>query len=489
MIRPWWKTKEHVSGPLDERMARVKEMTLSMARELKLEPLSREMTALFFELELKMDPPKDLTNRIFIDSVDQHVKVMNLSGMRGRISLDFLDELESKHLVALFMDGNRGAYIPDLGPLARCSNLRVLSLSHAELRDQDFTPLSRCRQLERLDLISSGLRALDIRPLSHCEQLRTLSLSFNKLDHHPDLTPLQRCKKLQELHMSYLSYHVFYIDLTPVGQLPELRVLDLCENRIPELDLTPLQHCQNLQILDLNHNNFSSIDLEPLRYCQNLQQLNLSCNDNRGLNYINLEPLGDCRQLRVLDLTFINLHSIDLSPLRNCPFLEILRIGTDLLFKSEIPIDLTPLQHCQRLRELDIISRSTHQLDFLPLANHPFLEKVQSWCSLWEIDLEPLATCPRLRELCLRNNNLKKIDLEPFGRPLEEKEGTLREEMPSRMLEHIDLTVNVFLKEVDVTPLLEIPTMKELLLSRGTKAVVKGASVSVENIPFVRYYP
>ncbi|MHA2024207.1 MAG: leucine-rich repeat domain-containing protein, partial [Candidatus Thorarchaeota archaeon] len=98
--------------------------------------------------------------------------------------------------------------------------------------------------LDLRDMVS-----VDLLPLIWCENLEALYLRNNVLS-DIDLTPLEKCGK-------------------------NLKVINLCHNRIQEIDMEALGSCPNLLEVKLNDNRLKRIDLSPLFQCANLAELGL----------------------------------------------------------------------------------------------------------------------------------------------------------------------------------------------------------------------
>jgi hypothetical protein len=63
------------------------------------------------------------------------------------------------------------------------------------------------------------------------------------------------------------------VELEPLRDCANLRILLLAENRLKVVDLEPLRDCHRLHTLDLARNKLKVVDLEPLRHSQSLEEL------------------------------------------------------------------------------------------------------------------------------------------------------------------------------------------------------------------------
>jgi len=117
-----------------------------------------------------------------------------------------------------------------------------------------------------------------------------------------------------------LKFHeVTSMDLSEVGNLPQLQRIDIGDNRIESIDLEPLTECKDLRYLDISENRLTHVDLSPLSNCKYLERLDISHNEIKKLD---LSPLIKCSNLTELYLQFNNMRSLDVTPLLMCPKLK-----------------------------------------------------------------------------------------------------------------------------------------------------------------------
>lgn len=123
---------------------------------------------------------------------------------------------------------------------------------------------------EEIDLSKQKLTWIELSPLSQFKELKVLSLWDNELE-NVDLSPLSNCLNLDTilLHQNGLES----IDLAPLGNCSKLRTLRLWANKIHNLDLLPLCRNHELQELLLQQNRIRGLDVTPL--CMNTSLLTL----------------------------------------------------------------------------------------------------------------------------------------------------------------------------------------------------------------------
>ena len=138
--------------------------------------------------------------------------------------------------------------ISDVTPLGGLKNLTSLSLRSCNI--SDLTPLAGLYDLVNLDLYYNNIS--DVSPLAELTNLKTLdlrgSLASDK-NRIADITPLRGLVNLETLQLGGLPYGG---DLTPLGGLFKLKVLDFSDNEIT--DLTPLAGLRDLRCLRLEGN-------------------------------------------------------------------------------------------------------------------------------------------------------------------------------------------------------------------------------------------
>ncbi len=139
-----------------------------------------------------------------------------------------------------------------------------------------------------LILSKMNLKSIDLTQLANCPNLKILDLKNNKLE-SIDLSPLTNCTKLVDI---YLRVNMLSsIDLSPLQNKKELDYLGLSSNRLTSIDLTPLQSCDKFRSLSLRKNELTSLDLSPLQSLQNLRVLYLNKNRFTSLDLSPIEHI------------------------------------------------------------------------------------------------------------------------------------------------------------------------------------------------------
>jgi len=235
------------------------------------------------------------------------------------------------------------------------------------------------------------------------------------------------------------------IDLTPLSKHPALTKFDL-DVAIRNLNLKPIAECPNLHsiLLASPHVDLedlirtTSIENIALREVRKLRLAGLSSlrrlyiGGDHGFNVLwgqgmFTPPKGGLGNIGYREQRYYNVHNprvlsnLDLKPLSKCPSLEhLVIVGTDIE-----ELDLKPLRKCQNLEVLCLEGNRFTQLDLTPLSDCTNLTTLyldQNYLS--SIDLSPLESCHYLRKINLKQwipkRSFDALDLTPLRKlPLE----------------------------------------------------------------------
>ena len=260
---------------------------------------------------------------------------------------------------------------------------------------------------------------LDLEPLRKCKQLRVLSLTdlgFENLD----LSPLEDCLNLHTITISNtINPYVIVLDKKDKPNYQRLFI-----GHIKHIDLTPLANLKNLRVLKLHGLQTGTIDLNPLKHCPCFEEIEISgsvmLNKEGVIKNLDLVPLSECNNLQVIKLSLLDTKSINLQPLRKCIKLREITIeGYPSSYRVEFegynkrvfnPED--DEEYDSIYRELDLGRAAEIDLSFFTCF--PYLEKLNlNNYNLNEIDFTLLSNCRHLSELYLIGNGSYTIDLTP----------------------------------------------------------------------------
>ncbi len=172
--------------------------------------------------------------------------------------------------------------IESLEGIEHLPNLRRLNLGGNRISDlRPLTMLSRLAALDLRDNYISDLEAVHLGSLGELRELSELRLRNNRDSAHPE----------EPDNFERIS------DITPIGRLSALEILDLRNNHVEEL--SPLGELEALRYLDLRGNRLTEDAVQFLGSLRRLEHLNVRDNDLR-----NISSLSSLEQLE-----YLNLHS------------------------------------------------------------------------------------------------------------------------------------------------------------------------------------
>ncbi len=289
--------------------------------------------------------------------------------------------------------------------------LEELSLAYNPL--VDISGLDRLPTLQKLDLRSNPHLA-DFSVLGELHQLRHLDLNSNRVE---DLSMLRGLHQLRALYL--IANRLTAIDV--LRELPQLSTLYLSSNKDIR-DFSPLRSLTQLEVLDLRSNRIQ--DLSVLRDLHQLRQLDLSTNKQirdyqvllhlPHLQTLNLSSNGVAnidvlQSLDELQHLYLSYNQID-----DIAILQNLRALRTLYLRYNQIRDLSVLRN---LRQLEVLALSSNRLTDLrplrPLRNQHSLFLSSNPAVK---DYEPLRSLTQLNTLYLGSNGIVDLDmLEPLG--------------------------------------------------------------------------
>ncbi|KAI8041930.1 uncharacterized protein LOC128263533 [Drosophila gunungcola] len=316
--------------------------------------------------------------------------------------------------------------------LAQNKSVREFTWRESDLRDESLTELfSRqpdCFEyMERLNLVENRLVCFHWILPQAMQRLEVLKVSGNRLA-NCSLMTLQHMKSLQELHLDRNE-----LSIVPrfLGELRELRVLNLSQNWLTELPRDTFGGAVKLERLYLSGNRLSVLPFQLFQTAGDLQVLDLS--DNRLLSFpdnffvrngqlrqlhlqrnqlksIGKHSLYGLRELRQLDLSQNSLASIDRKAFESLDQLLALNVsGNNLTLLSSIIF-----QSLHALRQLDLSRNQFKQLPsglfqrqrslvLLRIDETP-IEQFSNWISRYDESFVDPQVLHRLRYLSLQQN-------------------------------------------------------------------------------------
>jgi Leucine-rich repeat (LRR) protein len=231
-----------------------------------------------------------------------------------------------------------------------------------------------------------------------------------------DSVSLNDIKDMMALNELDLSGNDFVLSIEPLGQLTNLRLLNLSATGVT--DLTPIRNLTELVELDLSSTKV--FDLTPLRYSTKLARLNISHTEIRSIAVLEKMPamqslemqashVIDFRPLSTLaELTNLNLEGTQIASLGP---VETLAKLTDLNIAKTFVQDLSPVKELEALASLNI--DSTLIRDIRPLVALENLEVLYANYTFIS-DLSPLQKLPKIERIYCDQTPVKKPIADAF---------------------------------------------------------------------------
>ncbi|MCM1251953.1 MAG: hypothetical protein NC321_03965 [Clostridium sp.] len=224
------------------------------------------------------------------------------------------------------------------------------------------------------------------------------------------------------IEVGYNDY-VTQNDIKQIGQMQNLKQLDIYISEEVEVDLSPLKNLMELE--KLNIFIYGTVDLSFLENMSQLRELYIQVSNEP----IDLSPLGSLVRLRKLEMTAILASSQDVSFLKNMNQLKEISIWKwceleDLSVFSNMPylqelivsyvedVDLNYLSECKNLERLKIIGGNIRNAKGLTDLVH--LESLYLYDNSWDIeksafDLDSLSKMIGLKTIDLAYINVNDI--------------------------------------------------------------------------------
>lgn len=159
-----------------------------------------------------------------------------------------------------------------------------------------------------------------------------------------DSVELNDIKDITAIDELDLSNNLYIQTLEPLGQLVNLKLLNLAETHVA--DLTPIRNLTEL--VELNLSRTKILDLSPLRYSNKLLRLNINHTEIRSVSVLEKMP-------HMQNLEMQATHVFDFEPVSN------LRELLNLDLEGSLISDLSPITGLDQLLELNI--SKTHVQD------------------------------------------------------------------------------------------------------------------------------
>jgi Leucine-rich repeat (LRR) protein len=199
----------------------------------------------------------DLSNNIFIQSLDPLAQLSNLKSLRLS-GTNVTDLTAIRNLTELESIDLSNTKVSDLSILKYADKLEKLNINHTSVTD--ISVVEKMPALNTLD--ASATPITDFSPIARASELNQLNLRATSIQ---DLSAMSQLVSLKDLNVSTTPVN----DLSPLSGLSALEVLTLDSTRV--FSVEPLKALANLRILHANHTAIA--DLNPLQKLPKLETI------------------------------------------------------------------------------------------------------------------------------------------------------------------------------------------------------------------------
>ena len=314
--------------------------------QLESQPTTEELHQIINMQEL------DLSGNAYLQNLIPVTRLTNLKSLNiAHTEIAFLQPIQSlANLESLNLEGT---YINSIEPLKDMTNLKFLNISNTPIND--LTPLINDDNIRIINAENTSIGTNEVNAMKekqrqvivvyHTEELRNWWIGLDDI-----------WKAIFKNHVPYTNEEPNEIELQRIANLSEINI----PTEFPIISLEPIKDFIWLENLTIN--NQSVRDLGPLADKKYLKEL---CAQNTPIS--NLKPIENDIQLEVLNIE--NTQISDLAPLSKMANLITLNAGGTTI-KS-----LKPLQNLLNLENLAINNTNVRNLS--PIENLPKLKNLK----------------------------------------------------------------------------------------------------------------
>ncbi len=343
--------------------------------------------------------------------------VFQLSRSSDTLTDDVLSHLQAfPELRELRFDGMRRLTDEGLRHIGRIASLETLAL----IENRNFTDegLRHLAGLENLHVLELASTTLSGKGLVHLTHLPVRELYFRDVGYFDsrgkrsyDLTAVGSMTALEVLDLP--GSHLTDENMTAIGRLKKLRRLDLESLHVSDTAMAHLGGLHELEVLNLNGSGISNNGLRVLGSLQKLHTLRLESVGMSGESAT--QHIGRLVNLRYLDIRQNHkLTDEALAPLAKLHQLEVLKLGSLSAHYWVTDATMDHIAHLTQLRKLSLFGLlNITDTGIKRLGGLKQLEWLDiGYTKVTVAGLSVLEELPRLRTLRLYNAKVKFEDQE-----------------------------------------------------------------------------
>lgn len=235
----------------------------------------QDLERIIVSTTLWREPDRELA---FLDQLTKTLfqlpKLKELPHLNNVSDESFKQILELRNLEVLDIDRfARGFDSRLLLRLGELKHLTKLSLSFANLKDDDLKELGTLNNLQELSLVHTKVRGTGLAHLSDLPNLWRLQIMVDRHDIEPELSGLQALPHLSRFQLFGLGFRPE--DFYPVAKCESLRHLTMSNGDLDDSVVQRISQLPNLRRVGLSKANLTDASLHSLAQISNLESLSL----------------------------------------------------------------------------------------------------------------------------------------------------------------------------------------------------------------------
>lgn len=294
--------------------------------------------------------------------------------------------------------------------IALLQDIEYLDCSWHQLDKTDFVHLlDQMPNIKVLDISHNEIKRIPRRDFKHMSKLKRLDISHNRLQAMEDMPFKNVLIELEELDV---SHNEIVFGMVPNNE--KMRSLDISYNILKALSIPSFTKEYSLQFLNVRHNRFQ-LRKGLSKVLTNLRYLDVSDNDLEDISFESIDfPMLRTLIIRENPISFmpdeissktqlreLDIYKTKITTLGNIESLEKLTYG------GHVGFDLKSfVANSSKLKELRVIQENKKSLDWI--YSHPNLQQLKSLSieSCYLTEFPDISSFPNLKRLSLYDNRI-----------------------------------------------------------------------------------